>query len=143
MQIDSNDEQSENAERPIRFSCDSDSNVNDESDSQSQKQLSQITSIQQGIITDSSDPKYRIRETPWKPVRNEPETLKRELPSSTLIVEICEPSKAEQSISFTEAGRKSEFRDEQPVNTRASIRRNFEPDSKANDKSESHPLKLR
>jgi hypothetical protein len=113
IQIDFNDEHSENAAASIRISFEFDPNVNEEIEEQPEKHPSQITSISRLNVIDSSEPKYRITRMPLKSVRKFPETRKCELPSSIVIIVMPVFARAEPLIICRDAGMKNDFSNKQ------------------------------
>jgi hypothetical protein len=80
-------------------------------------------------------------EIPSTSSRKLSETRKCRFPSSTVILEMPAPARAEPSICCSDAGRKIDFNDEQPKSALGSIRVSFDPDSNVNDESDLHDEK--
>jgi hypothetical protein len=87
------------------------------------------------MTTSVAVPKYVITDVQSKFITKWPRTRKCGFPSSTTISDIPEPMIAPLSIHPTDAGIKSDFRNEQPPKDPSPIQVSFDPDSNITEES--------
>jgi hypothetical protein len=121
MEMLRNEEQPQNAKRPISRSCDPFAKVTSEIHAQPEKQDLPIISTEAGIGIWIARLKHRIATVRDLFRMNPSENARRSFPSLIVTVSMLESSKAEKSNSLKHFGRKSDFRAEQPAKALSSI----------------------
>jgi hypothetical protein len=98
-------------------------------DVQQEKDIAPSLSISSGITTFESFPKYRMIRVPSNVKRKSLQTAKCEFPGSISILLTPSSKQIDPSTTSNDAGRMMDFSRQHRKNAKASISRNFEPES--------------